>query len=190
VRIYEVVPDVNHYQSFQFDYPDADPFWKSNQWTFDCAPKASTWVPLKVNIVGPKLKRGNFFNLGSGVVVLDAHATDALRTLLEMSGELLPLTYKGEQFTVLNVADCVEALDDSKTKWVYGKSTGATIKIEQYAFHRHRLPETPLFKIPETNKSAILTIEGMKDPQDEFKPSIERFGLTGLTFKEIWNDGK
>ena len=190
MKIYEIVPDVNHYQSFQYDYPDADPFWKSNQWKFDCIPKASTWVPPKVNILSPKLKWGNFFNLGTGVLVFDTHATEVLRGFLEMSGELLPLNYKGDKFTVLNVTECVDALDDGKTKWVYAKDSGTKIRIEQHAFHRHRLSESPLFKIPETCKSRILTFEGMKDPQDEFKPSIERFGLTGLTFKEIWNDGQ
>lgn len=188
MKVYEIIPDVNHYQSFLFDYPDQHPFWKSEEWVFDCRPKGATWSP-SVYIEHPKLKRGNVFALG-GTLAFDAETTERLRTLLEMSGELLPLAYKGEQFTALNVTECVDALDDGKTKWVYGKSTGAKIKIEQYAFHRHRLPEVPLFKIPETSKSRILTVEGMKDPQDEFKPSIERFGLTGLTFKEIWNDGK
>jgi len=102
-----------------------------------------------------------------------------------MSGELLPLTYNKENFTVLNVTECVDALDDVNTKWVYGKGTRAKIKIAKHAFHQHRLPETPLFKIPQTSKSRILTVEGMKDPLDEFKPSVERFGLTGLIFKEI-----
>ncbi len=185
MKVYEIIPDVNHYQSFLFDYPSGHRFWQSDEGVFDCTPKGATWSP-SVYIEHPKLKRGNIFAL-AGTLVLDAHATETLRTLLEMSGELLPLTYKAEQFTVLNVIECVDALDDAKTKWVYGKSTGAKIKIEQYAFHRHRLPEVPLFKIPETSKWGVLTIEGMKDPQDEFKPSIERLGLTGLTFKEIWS---
>lgn len=185
MMVYEIIPDINRYQSFLFDYPDDHPFWKSDAGVFDCVPKGSSWSP-SVYIEHPKLKRGNIFALGL-TLVFDAHATDTLRTLLEMSGELLSLTYKGEKFTVLNVTECVDALDDAKTKWVYGKSTGAKIKIEQYAFHRHRLPEVPLFKIPETSKSHILTIEGMKEPQDEFKPSIERLGLTGLTFKKIWS---
>jgi hypothetical protein len=30
----------------------------------------------------------------------------------------------------------------------------------------------------------------MKNPNDEFKPRVERSGLTGLIFEELWNDGE
>src|SRR5262249_27870281 len=113
-----------------------------------------------------------------------------LRDLLEMSGELLPFSYKGEQFTALNVTECVDALDDCKTKWVYGKGTGAKIRIERYAFSAHRLTETPLFKIPQTCKSEILACEGLKDPDDEFIGRVQRMSLQGLTFEEVWDSEK
>jgi len=190
VKIYSITPDVNHYQSFQYDYPDTDPFWRSDRWTFDCTPKASGWVPPKVYILSPNLKRGNFFNLSPGGLVIDAEGINALRALLEMSGELLPVSYKGEEFAFLNVTSFVDALDQDRTNWVYAKGSGTKIRIEKYAFHSHRLPETPLFRIPETNKTVTFTIEGLKDPEDEFKFNVEQKGLKGLIFKEIWTDDK
>ena len=100
----------------------------------------------------------------------------------------MPLTHEGEQFFALNVTECINVLDNESTQWVYGQSTGARIRIEQYAFHADRLTETPLFKIPETSRSEILTVEGLKDPDDEFKSRVEKMGLTGLVFEEIWSD--
>src|SRR5262249_44155933 len=112
MKIYRVVADVNHYQGFNLDYPDGHPFWITNKWMFDGTDRKSAWSPPSVVILHPKLKRGQFFGFGPGVVALDGHATDVLRDLLEMSGELLPFSYKGEQFTALNVTECVDALDD------------------------------------------------------------------------------
>lgn len=187
MKIYRIVADVNQYQGFSVD---GDQVWQGDTLTFDCTPKSSKWAAPSVYVLHPKLRRGNFFNLCPGTLVLDGQATDVLRDMLEMSGEMLPLSCKGEQFTVLNVTDCVNVLDETKTKWVYGKSTGARIRIERYAFHPGRLTETPLFKIPETCKSEILTFEGLKDPDDEFKPRVERLGLKGLIFEEVWDSEK
>jgi hypothetical protein len=104
-----------------------------------------------------------------------------------MSGELLPLPHKAEMLHVLNATECVNALDEDTTEWIYGKTTGTRIGIRRYSFYANRLLEGPLFKIPETSATDILTIEGMKDPDDEFKGRVEQLGLTGLRFEEIWD---
>jgi hypothetical protein len=49
--------------------------------------------------------------------------------------------------------------------------------------------EVPLFKIPETRRGEILTIEGMKDPEDEFKYRVESGGYEGLKFELLWEGG-
>jgi hypothetical protein len=183
LKIYRLVPDVNHYQSF---FPEDEKVWSTDVLTFDGRTKASNWVAPPLFILHPKYKRGNFFSFG-GTIVLDARATELLRDFLEMSGELLPLRHEGAEFTVLNITECVNVLDQDKTKWIYGKSTGAKIQIERYAFHLNRMTETPLFKIPETCKSDILTATGLVDPEDEFKFHVESNGLQGLRFEELWN---
>src|SRR5579864_8267019 len=121
MKIYHVVPDVNQYQSFLVE---DDRVWETEELTFDCMSKASSWNAPDVFILKPKLRRGNFFNLCAGTLVLDMHATETLEDLLEMSGELLPLDHQGEKFTVLNVTECVNVLDTKATKWIYGKTTG------------------------------------------------------------------
>ncbi len=98
---------------------------------------------------------------------------------------LLPLPFKDKLYHVLNVTECVNVLDDHKTEWLYENGIGP---IKKYAFHAGRLTEAPLFKIPETCRSEILTLEGIKDPEDEFKGRVERLGLKGLIFEEIWSN--
>lgn len=183
MKIYRVIEDVNSYQGFGID---DESVWQSNLLTFDCSPKVTTWMPPTVHIHSPKLKIGSFIYLCPGALVLNAEATDTLRDLLEMSGELLPLHFKNETYHVLNVIECANVLDDDATKWVYGASTGAKIGIQTYAFHANRLLESPLFKIPETCKAEILTVEGANDPEYEFKGRVERLGLKGLRFEQIW----
>ena len=187
MRIYRVKCDVNNYQSFHLEKPDE---WDLETGTFDGRPRSSEWCDPGVYVLHPKLKRGNFFSLGGsvGTFIVDVSTARELGDLLERSGELLPLTHKGEQFYVVNVTECINVLDDENTEWVYGRTTGAKIDIKRYAFHANRLTETPLFKIPETCRAEILTFEGLKAPEDEFKFRVESSGLTGLIFDELWSD--
>lgn len=183
MKIYRVSPDVNKFQSFSLEDPNLE---LSEMLNFDGTPdRAETWVPPAVYIYKPKLKKGNFLSLGSTVsLVVDETALEEIRDLLEMSGELLPLPYKDKLYHVLNVTECVNVLDDHQTQWLYEKGS---LPIKKYAFHRNRLTEAPLFKIPETCKYEILTFEGLKDADDEFKGRVERLGLTGLIFEEVWS---
>lgn len=185
MRILRVVEDVNTYQSLSIE---DDRLWQGDQLTFDCANKADIWTPPDVYILHPKLKRGHFSHLCPGALAVHSSAIEALHDLFEQSGELLPLSHKDDKFWVLNVTECVNALDEDMTRWILGSSTGVRIGIEKYSFHSSRLTETPLFKIPQTCRSEILICEGLRDPTDEFKGRIERLGLKGLNFEEIWRE--
>lgn len=184
MKVYRVRPDVNRFQYFMFENGSDG---LSDRMTFDgSSGKSEAWVPPAVFIYKPKHKKGNFLELwGTGSLVVDEIALNQLRDLLEMSGELLPLPHKNSMYHVLNVTECFNILDDNKTQWLYEPSSGP---IKSYAFHANRFSESPLFKIPETCRTDILTIEGMKDPDDEFKPRVEKLGLTGLVFDELWCD--
>lgn len=189
MRIYRVFVDVNAYQTFRID---------SAKWTgdflsavtLDGSRRLSQWSSPPVYLDDPRMKRGSFsaFELGCNLVVGEA-SVEPIRDLLELSGELLPLQNGKQTVYAVNVTECVNCLDEEKTKWIIGKSTGARIGIEKYAFFAERLSESPVFKIPETSKSEILTVEGMKDPEDEFKPRVESLGLDGLKFELIWTGG-
>lgn len=187
MRVYRVQLDLNR---FQFFAPEDQEVFKKQTLVFDGTPRLENWTPPGVYIYQPKLRRGNFLGtgVGGGAFVCDERAREELQTHFEMSGELLPLPHKGEMFHIVNVTQCINALDEQRTEWVIGRETRARIGIKRYAFHADRVPDTPLFKIPETDKSEILTAEGRFDPEDEFKPTVEQLGLTGLIFEQIWTD--
>ena len=136
-------------------------------------------------IYEPKLKSGNFPSLfAKPVLVVDDVALKELRGLLNRSGELLPLPHEDKLYHIVNVTGCFNVLDTRRTKWLYEKGS---LPIEKYVFHAKRMAENPLFKIPETCKSEILTCEGLNDPGHEFKGRVEQLGLKGLIFEELWD---
>jgi hypothetical protein len=184
--VYRIRLDVDRYQ---FLLP-ADPK-VSDRTTliFDCKPRAETWVPPKVYVQKPLLERGNFLGLlRSDPLICDDVALAAVGELLHLSGELLPLPHEGETFHVLNALECVNALDRERTRWYGGKYDGPGSSIVEYAFHPTRIPETPIFKIPDTYRAEILTAEHAYDHDYEFKPAVERMKLTGLKFVKLWSD--
>ena len=185
MNVYRIVEDVNLCQSFCLE---DESLWQTDSLLFDCAKKKDSWNPPSVYVLNPKLKMGNFIYLIPGALICDQIATEALRDILEMSGELLPILHEGKEYTILNVTECVNALNQEKTEWKYSKRSGAKIGIAHYSFHMNRFPETSLFKIPETSRSEILTYSGLKDPEDEFITICQKQGLTGLLFEELWSD--
>jgi hypothetical protein len=182
MKVYRVDADVNNYQSFRLE---DDALLLSEMLDFDGTSKAGIWKPPAVYILEPKLKVGNFPELfAKAALVVDEAALAALYGLLEWSGELLPLPHEGNLYHVVNVMGCYNILDRHRTKWRYEKGRPP---IDTYVFHRNRMKETPLFKIPETCRSEILTCEGLNDPEHEFKGRVEQLGLKGLIFEELWS---
>lgn len=182
MKIYRVRPDVNNYQYLMLE---DDNLVTTEMLSFDGTSKGDKWVAPAVYILKPKLQKGNFPDLWStATIVVDEVALEQLRGLLERSGELLPLPYKDNMYHVLNVTECISVLDEKHTQWRYEKGS---LPITQYAFHARRLTEAPLFKIPETCNYEILTCEGLNDPEHEFKGRVEKLGLKGLIFEELWS---
>lgn len=183
MKIYTLREDVNNFQRL---LPQNDVVWETDLLTFDCRPKED-WTPPEVYIRNPKLKRGNFIFLTVGALVFDEVARDALAHLLEASGEILPLPCGDETLFLLNVLDCVDALDEARTKWKKNEHSGARTGIGVHEFYENRIPEVPLFKIPQTSRADIYTCSGLKDPDDEFKSAYEAAGFTGLIFDHVWS---
>jgi hypothetical protein len=153
----------------------------------DGSRRADSWLPPPIYILEPNLIRGNFIGFFSGCLVCDQIATDELDELLKASGELLPLPHKEEQLHVINVTNVFDVLDQEATQWQCSSKTGERLWVHQAAFKGDLLNCTPLFKIPETHRSSIYTIEGLREPEQEFKYNIENRGLTGLKFIEQWS---
>ena len=110
-------------------------------------------------IFRPKRRVGNFYNFDGGFLIADPKASEALRSLLEMAGELLPLPYEEEVYTVLNVTRYVDCLDHEETTWAV-----PNVLIKTYAFRPDRLSESPIFKIPE-DRSAFFSQRDLFSPR-------------------------
>jgi hypothetical protein len=187
MEVFRVSLDVNHYRRF---LPTDSGVFATGVFEMACQNKLPVWRSPPVYVFNPMLKAGNFYHLCSGAFVVDPVGLETLRTILEMAGELLPLPHGGSVFHLMNVLECVNCLDQEKTQWVYGKRTNARIGIKEYHFHAHRFSESTLFKIPETARGELLTVSGLKDPDDEFKSVVEREGLEGIIFEEVWSGSR
>jgi hypothetical protein len=90
----------------------------------------------------------------------------------------------------MNVLECANCLDERSTQWKFDKETRVPIRILKYEFRSDRFPESTFFKIPETAAGEILTVTGLKDTEDEFKPRVENLELKGLLFERLWSGGQ
>lgn len=197
ITFFDVDADVERFQYFLFE--DADEALKlvsnGNPWK-------DHWVPPDVYSFQPRLREGDFWNLG-GVGRCFAVRPEAFETgvdlFLQPAGELLPLPYQGREFQVLNITECIDALDREQTTWYryddldeeeFDHGPREVFKppprVEKPAFRLDRLG-WQLFKIPETAVTNIYYWERSLDGEEEqFRHFCERHGLTGLTFTEIY----
>jgi hypothetical protein len=183
MRVYSIENDVSHYQYFLPARED-----EGLPLRMDCTPKAEVWSPPPVFIYRPTLKGGDFYQFHTDLLITSPRATDVLLTHLEMAGELLPLPHQGVEYTILNVLECINCLDQEATEWRLAPRTGERISPKKYVFHSDRFSESMLFKIPETRRGEILVVEGLHDPEEEFRFVVEHAGLKGLLFEELWTD--
>jgi uncharacterized protein YwqG len=141
-------------------------------------------VSLKQDRVKGKLGIGNFGHCwcGSEHFLMDAHAHKILASILELENEILPLEpFKGVDYYMVNVLKELDCLDRENT--LYGESSGTA----GYQFFPEKLTDSPLFTVKWTG--GLFTVVGRPNAEVEFKTLVEREGLTGLRFQEVWWEG-
>ena|SRR5579871_1393525 len=183
MKVYKIRADVGNYQSLLLS---DDALAATDAVIFDGMPKASTWKPIELYCLYPKLKQGDFYGFVSGTLVIPPATLDKTRMFFEMAGELLPVIYNQETWYLINILECINALDQDRSEWLLTED-GRKVSLRKYAFHQNRFVVSSLFKVPETCRAHILTYERSKDPDEEFKAFVESEGLTGLVFEEVWN---
>lgn len=187
MKIYNVKVDSN---SFQWLMPQIGEDDLLNYTVFDCQHMKDNWSrDIEWYSFNPKNKKGNFFSLGNGGgFVFDKSVYDSdLLTLLEMAGEIIPIQVEGQEFYVMNVLECVNALDEKNSQWDF-YDDGSRANIKEYAFYSNRLSESSIFKIPQTSRTEILTYSGIKDEDDEFIAVYNKLNFAGLIFTEIFSN--
>lgn len=184
MRILRVKENVTSYQTL---VPVDLGVWSSDALFFEGKAKTA-WEPPEVVVLNPLKKRGNFFYLIPGALVFDEEALESLRDLLEMAGQILELPLGNETLYILNVLECINALDSDRSVWNIDPQSSQRLSLKQYAFRRGFVLESTLFKIPETVRGEVLVYSDLKDRGDEFMYRYLDSGLTGLEFQELWVD--
>lgn len=177
MKVYRLDNDGNHYQYFLTEDENDEV-----KLITDCTPLASTWEPPPVYIYKPRLKAGDLYNFHGGSLIFSPAATEKLRTFLEMAGELLPLPFESQVYTLLNVTECINCLDRKNTKWRYAEDSWP---IDHYAFHRNRFSESTIFKIPETCKAEVLVLD--REDGDSIVDALREHDIKGYRLELLWS---
>jgi hypothetical protein len=181
-KVFRMSLDGDKYQFFTTDSLEDE-----RKLRLDGSSIADTWTPPPVFILYPKHRAGAFYNSNPSNLIATPQAVELLYSHFSFSGELLPLPYKGQTFTLLNVTQCIDVLDHDRTEFRIAPS-GLAVGIERFAFHANRFVETSLFKIPEFKGGEIFVLEGANDFHLEFREAVSAYGLEGLRFTEIWSE--
>ncbi len=145
-------------------------------------PRAGSWRPIRVELIGEDEGRAlspcDSPWLGEHALIFRIRALDAMRELLEQSGELLPLACADSHLSVFNCTHLLDALDASASDLVRF-SSGRVMHIGRYVFRKEVIGDAAVFKIPDLRASPTYLSE-------RFVDAWRAAGLTGLEFQEIW----
>ncbi len=180
MQIYELSSDADRYENFVLsDERDAGAMIDG----FRGAAMADVWKPISIELAeegnGRKLPPSDFPLLHAVVPVFSRRAVEALRDLLELNGELLPLkSSKGEYFA-FNITRIVDALDEANSK-VKRFSSGRLMVVKQHEFLVERVAGLTIFKIPQLARSREFVT-------DVFVERVNQRRLTGFDFLPVWS---
>jgi hypothetical protein len=172
--VHAVEFQLDGFQSLVFDAPDLP----VSAYMFDGTSRISSWSPPAVYSPYPRRRKPDLWHLfGVAGIVIPAHLTMNLEPFLSKAGELLPLKSTNGDFLLLNILEDIDCLD----------SFGSDLKAipPRLSFIEHRLDETGLFKVPETDTADIYHVE-REDDEDSFRKRIQALELTGLRFEPVW----
>lgn len=150
---------------------------------FDGTARGKEWRPVLVRRVradhSQDMKESDFPWLGSWALVMRKAATDALRNILEESGEILPLqTDDGVELSVLN-AQVVDALDEASSDIMRLPSSNRIMLVKKPVFLENPIKGLDVFRLPHRASSTYVS--------DEFVKRVKEAGLRGLTFNKVWS---
>jgi hypothetical protein len=146
------------------------------------------WRPPKIYVPYPKRLEPDIWStgIGNGAFAVNAKAFEKLDALLEMAGELLEFSYKDQTLTICNILECIDCVDEDRSKWSLDKTGKRNFFVTPF-FFMDALSESTLFKIPQSPVD-MFCWEQSEDPDSEFKACVEHHKLKGIKFKLIQKD--
>lgn len=161
---------------------------------FDGSTKEGAWNPPQFYLQSPNRNQTDFFIIAAGAFAFNQAVIDhpMMAMFFEMAGELLPIKLEsGESLYILNTTEVVNSLDQENSDFRKDPSSGLVVAVEKHVFKSERFTQSPIFKIPETVRSEILTFAGrFVNPDDEFLENYRASGFTGLEFTKLWEEQK
>ena len=179
-KVYRVLFD-EKYQSLESVDKDAYRQARKGSWRFDGYPAEDTWTPLEVYVRQPTLDKPDIWAIAD-TIAFEPEAAIVVQLCLDQAGEQLKLPFDGRELVVLNVTYVIDVLGKEASEY----DEDLPHMIDEYVFHGSRL-DYSIFKIPQTQMSEILTVEGLSSPEEEFKPLVEKHNLKGRRFKVVYS---
>lgn len=183
MKVFQVQADITKCQIIQRDD-------REDLHEFKCEKMINIWDMDNWYIYNPLDPKCHFFTTPGATLIFDDFILKSdLGTLLEMSGEILPVKIDRDNYYFLNVTNCINALNNKLTTYhIY--PDGTKDRYKDFVFYSYRIGGIPLFKVPETCSNQVLCFEGISDSWDEFKGRYEELGLIGLEFIELYDSEK
>jgi hypothetical protein len=148
------------------------------------------WKPFKVirayttpdNLTKPLGDRAGV-DFRSDPVVLSRRALDELLPYIGRFGQMLPLAFDECEYSLFNITNVVDALDEAASEVWRFPSSGRIGDIKRYVFKPEAVRDQWIFKIPQRSK-------GFAFVTDRFVEAVQQAGLTGFGFELLWSDEK
>jgi hypothetical protein len=178
MNVYRLGADVNRYQHLVL-FDEREEVRLRDM--FMGAPMAATWKPPLVEILRDVRHRGrprSDFPAFGGDPVFSERAIEALRNLLEPSGEILPLRCHEGTYFAYNVTRVVDALDEARSE-LERFDDGVVMRIVQPVFFPDRVAGETIFKVPQSRARVFVT--------DPFVQRIQERGLVGFDLQPLWS---
>ncbi len=160
---------------------------------FAGCPYPHEWKAVELELEQPTIRRMDFYGFGERAFACSEMAQMHCSPLWE-EGEFFPVTIKGikGKYFLFNCTNCRSFLNPAKTVWEAANSSSPLKKIKTYAFHRDRLDDGCVFKIPEDGAVGIFALDHRtyEEGHEALMTLVKRYRLTGLEFKLVWSDKK
>ncbi len=152
-------------------------------WSLDGSSRTKNWKAVKVRRVRADERQAfnasDFPWLGAHALVMRQKTVEALRDMLERSGEILPLaTDDGTVLWVLNVTRVLDAIDEQHSEVLRFPGSGRIMRIKSLAFLEPTVRGVDIFRLPHRASSTYVS--------DRFVKAVQGAGLEGLEFKRVW----
>lgn len=124
---------------------------------------------------------GDVYPVEVSAVVVNERCFNIIKPYIQDAVQVLNAKSKMQKLFVLNVTEIRDCLDRENSKLKLFPSSGRIMRVEEYAFHKERLENAFIFKIPE---------EAHTHPYvtDDFKNLIEQNEIQGFKFVPVWQD--